>query len=539
MKQRLLCFGSIFSFIYIVSVIVVWWVWSCTKAIRVDELLHLHDIWLISLDILPYRDFFEHHACWYHLLLSPLAEQLDPARDRIQAMAFISATRSISLGFSLGGLAILALIGRIWANWSVGLLAVIFLTGVPFFIETAIETRPDVIAFVFWMGSLALTANTLKQFEKRKENLESTTNSSAELSKHDQLNWGSGRSDEHASSFEKKTPKSHGRNRKLLVSLIRCDFFWAGVLLGSAVMFTQKVLFTVTGMATTISIWVLVGKRNELSVRVLKFMKWVTGLFLPSFATWIFFLFKGSGFEFLYYNFIVNAKWKYHESALIHFNRFIIDSYSFLSLSLIGFIVVMMGVIKGRLQDWIGIMIVTTAIGWFLGLFLVIPVTDRQFYMLVLPLLALMAARGLLSGVSYLPRGTRAPFIAISIALSVIEPLRLSWYQIQHSTTFSATLENALWVVENTKRSDIIMDGWSGAGVFRPQAWYYGFIHHEIPPLISAAERDDMINNLETGILRPRIVADETHLLDLHPRFRDWVKENYNYDPIRRLWNRK
>ena len=39
--------------------------------VREDELLHLHDAWLVGQGSLPYRDFFEHHACWYHFLMGP------------------------------------------------------------------------------------------------------------------------------------------------------------------------------------------------------------------------------------------------------------------------------------------------------------------------------------------------------------------------------------------------------------------------------------------------------------------------------------
>ncbi len=37
-------------------------------------------------------------------------------------------------------------------------------------------------------------------------------------------------------------------------------------------------------------------------------------------------------------------------------------------------------------------------------------------------------------------------------------------------------MDDVLWVVDNTEPSATFLDGWTGAEVFRPQAWYYGFV---------------------------------------------------------------
>jgi len=36
-----------------------------------------------------------------------------------------------------------------------------------------------------------------------------------------------------------------------------------------------------------------------------------------------------------------------------------------------------------------------------------------------------------------------------------------------------------LWVIRNTKETDTVLDAWTGMGVFRPQAWYFGFVHRD------------------------------------------------------------
>ena len=139
-----------------VAVVFVWLLWSGTQVVREDELLHLHDAWLVGQGSLPYRDFFEHHACWYHFLLGPAAAFFKPEADREAAVLFVNFARGLSLLVVLAGLGLLVWIGRLWREWRLGLLALVLLSGVPFFLETAIETRPDVPAFVLWMGALVL-----------------------------------------------------------------------------------------------------------------------------------------------------------------------------------------------------------------------------------------------------------------------------------------------------------------------------------------------------------------------------------------------
>jgi hypothetical protein len=83
------------------------------------------------------------------------------------------------------------------------------------------------------------------------------------------------------------------------------------------------------------------------------------------------------------------------------------------------------------------------------------------------------------------------------------------------------------------------MDGWTGAGVFRPQAWYYGFVHPEVPPMIPRAAAADVVGRLAEGVLRPRIVVDDSNFGFLHPDLPTLLGDGYQYDPERRLFVRR
>ncbi len=194
-----------------VTVVFVWLLWSRTQVVREDELLHLHDAWLVGQGALPYRDFFEDHACWYHFLLGQAAAFLKPEADREAAVLFVNFAREFSLLVVLVGLGLLVWIGRLWKEWRLGLMALVLPSGVPFFLETAIETRPDVPTFALWMGALVLLHSVVGG----------------------------------------RRPADSGWRRAAgkLPQAVRCSFLWSGIFLGSAVMFTQKMLFALPLLA--------------------------------------------------------------------------------------------------------------------------------------------------------------------------------------------------------------------------------------------------------------------------------------------------
>lgn len=485
-----------------VAVVFVWLLWSGTQVVREDELLHLHDAWLVGQGSLPYRDFFEHHACWYHFLLGPAAAFFKPEADREAAVLFVNFARGLSLLVVLAGLGLLVWIGRLWREWRLGLLALVLLSGVPFFLETAIETRPDVPAFVLWMGALVLLHSVV--------------------------------------GGRKPVVSGWWWSAEKLPQAVRCSFLWSGVFLGSAVMFTQKMLFALPGLGFAIGLWVCMGGVGSFSDRLRQLLRWVFGLVVPVWFTWLYFFANGAGVEFVDKVFLINARWAHRESPWIFYDLFLPESWLFLGLGIVGAVWVLVRSYVKRRMDWFGGMFVASALGWFVGLLWIIPVTDRQFYMISLPLLALLAAYGVLEWLRYWPRWLRPPILLGIVFFVVVEPLYFtSWNRIYSIRKWHNPMDGVLWVIDNTEPSASFLDGWTGAGVFRPQAWYYGFVHSEIPSMIPAEDREALMRGLESGAIYPQLIANDPRLLELHPRLPGWVFANYQQVPGRRLWRRK
>ena len=468
----------------------VWSYWSKICEVRVDEMLHLHDTWLISQGSLPYRDFFEHHACWYHFIMSPLASHYDPASSSKTALEFISIARKTSLWLTLSGLALVVWIGKLWRDWPTGIMAAVLLSGVPFFLETAIEIRPDVPAFVLWMGSLVLIGRQLK------------------------------------------TGASSTRD-------IQWSIFSGGVLLGAAIMFTQKMLFGVPGLAATLGLWVTTKRDTSFAARLHLVWQFALGLFLPTFFTWIYFLSHGAGFEFIDKVFLINARWAFRESPWILLEWFWHDSGIFLILFGVAMILAVLKTITLRRIDWLEFLFFSIIAGWFIGLFWIIPVVDRQFYMIMLPPMALVTAYALRQASTFWPRCLQPVFWIGIFWFTTAEPLSTSQKRLTSIRGISPSLDLALWVIDQTPRTATVLDGWTGVGVFRPQAWYYGFIHREIPLIINEHERAALIQDLRSGRRQPSIIVQDDKLLNLHSELTPWVQQHYRLIPDRRLWARR
>ena len=520
-------------FVVLTGALVVWiWsYWSTEKRIREDEMLHLHDIWEVAQGAVPYRDFFEHHAPWYHFLMAPVCRLFEPETSGEAAVAFVRFAKNVSLAMVFCGLVLLVCVCRIWRNIWLGCLTVLLLSGTPFFLETAIETRPDTFAFTLWMLALCLFHRGLN---------------------HESKHW------------------------------YLCPFLWAGLLLGCSVMFTQKMLFALPGSGLVLCAWALAGNIRS---RLIGLVLFGCGLLLPMLLTWLHFRMQGAGTAFIDGVFLINARWNPdpEKNAWI-FELFLKDSRNLLVLGYAGALIGIVGMIATRKPDWFLILIIATVAGWFVGLFRIIPVLDRQFYMISLPLISLLGAHAVMeipracvrllqaqfrkllvprstppeegNGEVDAPHKKEAPdpcrHPVVMVVLQTVSILCVLWLirdplenshrqEIGRYKRFDK-LPAAAWVVDNTDPRDTFLEAFSGAGTFRPQAWRYGFVHSEIPDMLEWEVIEDLMESLRSGSIRPEIIPEDFRQRNLHPDMDRWIRQHYHLvmAPSRvLLWRRK
>ncbi|HOJ39242.1 MAG TPA: glycosyltransferase family 39 protein [bacterium] len=115
-----------------------------------DEFQHIHIAWLISRGVLPFRDFFEHHVPFYHLLLSPLLRLPE-------GPWLIFLFRAISLLCAGATLVVIYRFGKRQDGTWPALGATWLLAWVPMFAGKMTEARPEAPAILtFTLAVLGL-----------------------------------------------------------------------------------------------------------------------------------------------------------------------------------------------------------------------------------------------------------------------------------------------------------------------------------------------------------------------------------------------
>ena len=499
---------------------------SENKFVRGDEYIHLHSIWMVSQEKLPYRDYFDHHAPWYHLLMSYVCTIYEPETSSDAAVKFMQISRYISLLTTFCGLCILAVVGWMWKDCWHGLATIVILTGFQFFLETAIEIRPDVPAFFLWMGALLLIR--IGFGDPHKSDADEWKNASVQGSGIATWKW------------------------------FKCPFLWAGLLLGIAVMFTQKMLFVLPGIGISLCGWLWFSK-----TRIIRFwclVRFGFSFLVPTFLTFAYFTWNGSGHHFIDCVFLINASWpEFPEQNMIMLMWFYHQSWFLVTLGLLGVIWLYASMGRCGYIDWFAMILIATVIGWFIGYTWIIPVADRQFFMIPLPLVALLGACGVQEYIRIVLNYTRqfcrlfCKCFRIPVDNAVAGLLRMSWESIRIISLLGCVLLMVLkpitsslrnssvnkpsdfpvkWVVDNTSPTDTVLGTLAqGAGTFRMQAWYYGFMHREILHVIDPEAVQQLLVDLRSGNILPDIISLRSTLTELHPDLLPWINDNYQPVP--------
>ena len=364
------------------------WLWfTKVRYFDPDELEHLHFAWCISKGMVPYRDFFEHHSPWFHYALAALLPFYQVDRRFDDALAFICLARRIDLMLAAAALALTFLLARLWRGSCSGWIAIALLAATPVFARKTFEIRPDVLALVLWLGCLVALVRAL---------------SAASLSE---------------------------RRRAVLFAL-------SGLLLGSAIMTTQKLLMVMPSFAVAMLWYVAAGQRQR-RTRVREVGLQFAGFWVPVLVTLGYFWSQGALGAFIYFNLTLNMHWKFHQSPFLLLNEGFAENPSLLVFGGLGLI--LEGFRESRQRAFsVGKLLILSSVGLIAGLW-EMPVAQEQYYLTFLPLLAIFSARFVLgvaaavsweysacarSGVRYV---IAIAFLSGTIAMLMISAPPLIW----------------------------------------------------------------------------------------------------------------
>jgi len=508
-----------------------------------DEFEHLHVAWLVSKGQLPYVDFFEHHTPWFHFFLAPFFSLFHVETNARDAVAFLFLARRLM--WILTGIILLLvfLLGKMWRNPLVGLLAALFLINTEIFSAATLEIRPDLFACIFWLACLIMVVDAVRLEER---------------------------------AFQQ-----------------RCRFTCGGILLGAGLMSTQKVLFAGPGLAVALAIYVLIPLRQGLWLRFRNVCFVAAGVCVSLVFTLGYFYWRGGAEEFIYYNFLFNIRYKDSFSPLPDLHQLIFSSPYLAGFGLLGLLYSVGIFAREKVSASVDRILVPSVLGVLAGLFIV-PVPHAQYYLLLLPLLAVFAAAGIVQvietvyatrqtanirrwivGASYgllvilvllsvtsFGAGSPHPFFVVAfwfcaavcaafflwqqqpLAALAVFSVMISLPPVKRSLdAFSwrntDQIDQVAYVIDHTVPTDRFMDGFTGTGLFRPNAYFFWFLHVGIQNMLTGEEFRALLTALRTGKVKPDYIIFDKDLRRLPTAITSFFSEHYQPVGQGDIWKRK
>jgi 4-amino-4-deoxy-L-arabinose transferase-like glycosyltransferase len=439
-----------------------------------DELEHTHAAWSVFRGLLPYKDFFEHHTPWYYFGLSPFFRWFAVDQSFESARHFLLFGRLTSLALAALAVVLAIRLGQLAANRTVGLLTGLFLAAQPVFVQKTLEIRPDVPALVFFLGALWFLLRGLPEEE--------------DAPAIPRLRW----------------------------------FLGGGLCLGAAIMCTQKMLFVLPGAFFGLGLWALASGRRSLGARSVAVLIVGVGVAAPALLTWLAFAIEGGGRQFIYNNFLLNARFQLRSFRGVRTT--FKTSWPIIVLALLGASLAMSRFHRAQRRRYGDVLLLCTLAGLIAGIVLV-PVVYEQYCLVPLSIACLFAAQGLSFLVGLAKERARAwVLVGAILPLLVLPVLNLGWSFGHRNDRQMARLR---YVFEHTGPADQVLDGWLGTQVFRPHPLYYFFMHRELLGSLSQREKDAYLAPLESGKVRPALITLDDELLALGPRFSTFLRAHY------------
>lgn len=473
-----------------------------------DEFEHAHATWSVSRGLVPYLDFFEHHTPWLYLLFAPLVPRFATDTDPAAAAGLLITLRLMMWAMNIASVACVYELGRLWRDRFTGVLAAFLFASASQFQDIMLEYRPDVPALLCLLLCFIAAMRA----------------------------WRSDRA-----------------------GLAAVLFGLSGLAFGGAVLFTQKALFALPGLAVALLAYVWERRRestNGWGLRAALVALFAVGAVAPVAWTAYWFNARHALTEFIHYNVAFNvAQNAARFSPLLRLLQHLVHTPALMVLGLGGFVVsaaaARTGVAGSRL------VLLGTAASLWAGVFVLGRVYD-QYLVTYFPHLAVFAASWTpdlvsrigprlcgrawvrpalvlvpLASLAALVVGVDDPFsvagatmiITFTLAAALAAAVVAAWQQARPVTAACAALvalvalqagnlartfrpiapqlADLAYVTTHTRPTDTLLGASSGPGVFRPHAWYYFFLGG---PFATDREFAELVEGLESGRIRPQIV---------------------------------
>jgi hypothetical protein len=298
-------------------------------------------------------------------------------------------------------------------------------------------------------------------------------------------------------------------------------------------MLTQKVLFVGPGFALA-ALWLLLDPRlpSSRGRRLVLVTLQTVGFLVPLGATLAYFASKNAFRLFIEANFLVNARWPGLDAGPF-LEELMQQDPAYVLLGSVGLLYLTLKAFRSpnaqRMEPLVALPMISLVVTlpFHTGM-------SYQHFLLILPLFSLYAASCL---VDLAARFKPAPDALLSIAVLLLSVVPLSRFRAAFDRGNWGTLQGIEYVLRNTSPRETTFDGFTGLGLFRPQAFYHHFQHPHAFALQSKEEHQEMLEALESGRALPKMIFWSHYLREaVTPEIAAFLERNYvqsGLEPIR------
>jgi len=497
-----------------------------TRRFDPDELEHAHVAWEISQGAVPYRDFFEMHPPLVDALMTPVVRHFDTTTADGGFAALFTLRR---LAWCVSLLVVLATfeLARQVDGLRTALIAAALLSTDIVLAHRGMEIRPDGVATLSWLVCLVLMRYAMTG-----------------------------------------DPRS---------SWTRIRFAGSGLAIGLAVLASQKVLLAGPALMALLS-WYVISPRfgATTKARVLAASAQVVGCVMPWVIAIAYFAVRHGAGAFFHAVLFQDLAWR-SEASSVSVLRYIAhyDPWMF-GLAGAGACLIMVEAVRQPARRPSNLLMAATSGTMFAGLFF-IPVPFPQYCLTFLPLFAVLGGMfltrvssrlearatwsgwwlaatillGILGVVGLIAASpvVRSPWIYPAVVAAgvgglvsvrwhrqsglglVVVLLALSLYPAQWTTWIRGEGDGGqfaeLRFIQSTRANAVVLDGWSGLGVFRQHAWYYWMLHPGVQAMLSRESVSRLESDILSGGVRPDVVVLDAQLRALSEPISRYVQLHY------------
>jgi hypothetical protein len=257
-------------------------------------------------------------------------------------------------------------------------------------------------------------------------------------------------------------------------------------------------------------------------------------LVVPTLICLAWFAAKGALGNFVEDVFLINLRWKARLAPWPFFVSEVLERNPLISV--LGVSGLIRGVWKTLAQpadQWSdqngGRLVTFAAAATGVGL-IFLPVAWGQYYLFLVPQIAVLGGSLLIDLLETSrrrsPTSNRAVLSVIGVLVLGLAP-SFAPLLAQRSRTNEQKEKAIGTILDNSSKDESVLDGYSGIGVFRPNAFRYFFFHAEMRQMLSDAVIHELEGGLINGSIAPRFASADSQLAAVSPKVKAFIDENF------------